>query len=193
MSGNGVRYPREFAQSVADSLCAELDGAVSRCVVAGSLRRMKPDVGDVEIVVCPRVVQFASEDLFGGKTFAAVNLFEARCERLLERGVLSKRANVKGAFVWGEKNKLALHVATGVPVDLFAIPEECFWNYLVCRTGGKESNMRIATAAIRKGWKWNPYGPGFTEMETGAVHAVRSEAEVFQFVGLPYRKPEDRT
>ena len=83
------------------------------------------------------------------------------------------------------------HVPSGIPVDLFATTEACWFNYLVCRTGGADNNLAICFAAQRAGWKWTPYGPGFTR-GSGEVHLVRSEREVFEFVGLPYLEPEQR-
>lgn len=47
--------------------------------------------------------------------------------------------------MWGEKNKLAVHVRTGIPVDFFAATEANWWNYLVCRTGGEQNNIAIAS------------------------------------------------
>jgi DNA polymerase/3'-5' exonuclease PolX len=88
------------------------------------------------------------------------------------------------------------HVASGIPVDLFATTEACWHNYLVCRTGPAESNIRIAAAAKARGWKWNPYGEGFSRGGPLAgpeeARALRSEREVFEFVGLPYTEPEER-
>jgi len=90
-------------------------------------------------------------------------------------------------------------VPSGIPVDLFATTEECWYNYLVCRTGGKETNLAICRAANAKGWSWTPYGPGFTchpgevsPEEYTEQHLVHSEREVFEFVGLPYLEPRDR-
>jgi DNA polymerase/3'-5' exonuclease PolX len=78
-----------------------------------------------------------------------------------------------------------------MPVDFFATIDTSWYNYLVCRTGSKESNMRIAQAAQDKGWRWNPYGAGFSG-PNGQTHQVTDERDVFEFVGLPYRDPWDR-
>jgi DNA polymerase/3'-5' exonuclease PolX len=83
------------------------------------------------------------------------------------------------------------HVASGIPADLFAATRENWWNYLVCRTGPADSNMRICMGAQARGWKWNPYGAGFSDPE-GNVRVMDSERAVFDFVGLPYREPEAR-
>ena len=188
------RYRREVAMHVADELCNALRPVCVRLCVAGSLRRGKAEVGDVEILYVGRTEE-RQIDLI---QLVQVDLAAERLERLLAGGVLARRRNVLGAVLaWGKKNRLAVHLATGVPVDLFAATEENWWNYLACRTGPAESNRRIAVAAIKKGWKWNPYGSGFSRGDPLAGEpqsvAVTSEAEVFEFVGLPYLEPFLRT
>ncbi len=177
------------AQSVADILTAKLEAGCIKVAVAGSLRRGKEAVGDVEIVYVPNFVPVQSGDLFGGTE--PMNAADLIINGWLQRGVLNKRLNSKGSEMWGEKNKLAVHVATGIPVDLFATTEDCWENYMVCRTGGAETNKEICMAANRKGWTWNPYGRGFTDDE-GQIIPVTSEREVFELVGLPYLPPEKR-
>jgi DNA polymerase/3'-5' exonuclease PolX len=64
----------------------------------------------------------------------------------------------------------------------------------VCRTGPGESNVAIASAAQTKGWKWNPYGAGFSRQIglTTEQHGVTSEREVFEFVGMAFKEPWER-
>lgn len=165
-----------------------------RVLICGSIRRKKEMVGDVEILFVPKIFAGRATDFFAApsnESAADVVLAD-----LLKSGVLAKRRNVNGSEMWGEKNKLAVHVPTGIPVDLFAATQANWFNYLVCRTGPAESNTRIAMAAQRKGWKWNPYGSGFSR--GGALAGereeieIRSEEEVFAFVGLPFTPPEGR-
>lgn len=185
------RWPRAQALDVARELCAALKPVCERLIVAGSLRRMKEDVGDVEILFVPRFEQ-RMVDMFESGQF---NLAEEVIQRLLDGGVLAKRPSATGGFAWGEKNKLALHRG-GMPVDLFTATTGNWWNYLVCRTGPADSNTRIAMAAQAKGWKWNPYGVGFSRGGALAgdheTHVVTSEEDVFTFVGLPFLEPKDR-
>jgi DNA polymerase (family 10) len=187
-----VKFPAEDAMLAAQEVCNALYPFCERLVIAGSLRRRKETVGDVELVYIPRTEERAL-DFF---STAAVNLADEALARLLAGGILSKRRNKLGSEMWGAKNKLALHRASGVPVDLFSATRENWWNYLVFRTGGAESNVAVASAARRKGWQWNPYGPGFSRGGTlaGAVeiHAVERERDVFDFVGMPWREPWER-
>jgi DNA polymerase/3'-5' exonuclease PolX len=183
-----TKFPRTDALAVAKFVCDALKPVTVQLICAGSLRRRKSEVGDVEIVYIPKTVA-QPDGLFDTKQ---VNLVDDALDRLLKDGILARRTNVKGSEIWGPKNKLALHVASGIPVDFFAASEGNWFNYLVCRTGGAENNTLIASAAQRKGWKWNPYGPGFTVLQTSEIVPVRSERDVFDLVGLQYQEPHER-
>jgi DNA polymerase/3'-5' exonuclease PolX len=184
-----TRYSWEIALSVASAIYERLRPYCTRAEIAGSLRRRKPDVGDIEILYVPVIVQAPDpDDLFriNGIDRAALAIGE-----MIGAGILEKRRNALSREMFGPKNKLMRHVSTGIPIDLFASTEENWFNYLVCRTGPSESNMRICNAAIAKGWKWNPYGVGFSTAD-GEVRRMESERAVFDFVGLPYHEPGRR-
>jgi len=190
-SAEKVKWPAEQAQAVADEIVARLLPFCERIVVAGSLRRRKAEVGDVEILYIPRLAT-TKVDFFATATG---KLVDDELNFMLSCRLLEKRLNKLGSEMWGSKNKLARH-ACGIPVDFFSATPENWWNYLVCRTGGAQSNVAVASAAQRKGWKWNPYGVGFSRGGALAgdseTHPVASEQEVFQFVGMPYREPWKR-
>jgi len=182
------RWPRAAALAVAKELCDALAPACDRLVVAGSLRRRKATVGDVEILYVSKREE-RPVDLF---TTAPASLADDVIDDLLRAGVLAKRLSKTGVPAWGPLNKLAIHTASGIPVDLFAATPESWWNYLVCRTGGAESNRRIASLAQRQGLRWNPYGVGFARLADGEIVAVGSEQAVFEAVGLRYEEPWER-
>lgn len=186
------KFPRALALEVVRELLPWLQPCCTELRVAGSLRRERAMVGDVEFVFVPVLAPGVAVDLLLPPPLVAQT--DARFEDLLARGVIEKRQNVNGSGMWGAKNKLARHRATGVPIDFFATTEAAFWNYLVCRTGGARTNVEICNAAIAKGWKWTPYDEGFSRPSGlgREVHAVRSEREVFEFVGLPYLEPRER-
>lgn len=181
------KYPREAADAVARELIERLKPCCNRIIVAGSLRRRKSEVGDFEILFIPKM-ETREVDWFASES---VSMAAEEIEAMVADGTLSRRISVSGAATWGDKNKLAVHRG-GIPVDLFAATEATWFNYLVCRTGPLDSNKRIATLAQRKGLQWNPYGPGFTRLDDGAIVPMSSEAAVFEFVGLPYAEPSAR-
>jgi DNA polymerase/3'-5' exonuclease PolX len=183
------RYPWGDAMEVAEEIRSAIEPACARIEIAGSLRRHKADVGDIEILYIPKM----REQDDPGKLFEkrTVNLADDMIRALISGRILECRLNSKGSRVYGEKNKLMRHVASGIPVDLFATTPEAWWNYLVCRTGPAALNKRICNAAIAKGWHWMPYGVGFQRIDE-PDHVVRSERDVFDFVALPYLEPEER-
>lgn len=183
------KSPRDAALKVAQELCDVLKPVTDRLIVAGSLRRRKLMVGDVEILFVPKVSSVQT-GLFETDR-ETVDHAAKELDRLLASGVIAKRRNVHGSEMWGAKNRLAVHVASGIPVDLFATTSPNWWNYLVCRTGNAKNNIVICNAAIARGWTWNPYGAGFTDA-AGVIHPVASERDVFDMVGLSYLEPWER-
>lgn len=195
-----VKFPRAVALEAARNLCANLrpfcalwsDGSPA-IKVCGSLRRMRESVGDVEIVYVPRVqASEGPKDLLGapGPT-VSWNMFDGALDCLLKSGTLEKRPNKLGRSTWGPENKLAIHRPTGVPVDLFSTSFSAWWSYVVCRTGSAETNTRIASEALRKGWRWHPTAGHFTDV-MGKKVWITCEMDVFRLVGMPYLEPKDR-
>lgn len=187
--GGEKRFPYETAYAVACQIVAALAASCERVQIAGSLRRCKPDVGDIEILYIPRTQEEDDPDDFFSKR--TVNITDVIIKSLIIQGVLELRKSVTGKTAYGPKNKLMVHVPSGIPVDLFAATQETWWNQLVCRTGPAELNKEIAAAAIAKGWHWNVYGSGFTRIDADSVE-MHGEAEVFAFVGMPCLDPERR-
>jgi len=183
------KYPVVDAQAIAAELLSYLGDFTERIEIAGSIRRKKAEVGDIELLYIPMIGEEDSGDLLG--TLVAVNYFDLALAALEDSGVLERRRNIKGSEMFGEKNKLMRHVQSGIPVDLFSTTDESWFNYLVSRTGGRESNMAVATEALKRGLRWNPYGAGFTKGDGGII-PVHSEAQVFNTVGMPYLPPEER-
>ncbi len=189
MSGK-TKHPRAKALEVARELTGFLRPLCEpdRFIFAGSLRRMKPEVGDIELVYVPRIELLPDpDDLLGNQI--PTNLFDRQLDNMLAVGSLTKRVGEKGGTSWGPSNKLAVHRASGIGIDFFCANPRNFWTFLVCRTGSMESNTRICMAAEKRGWKWNPYR-GFEDRRTEELLFVpQSEEELFQYVGLPYLKP----
>jgi len=188
--GGEKRYPYEVAYAIAAGIVYDLRPFCERIEIAGSLRRHKDDVGDIEILYIPVII----EDPDPGDFFATreADKTHDQIQKLERNGVLERRLSVTGHQAYGPLNKLMRHVPSGIPVDLFATTRENWWNSLVMRTGPKELNQRIVDAALAKGWHWNVYGAGFTRIEYTESVETHSEAEVFAFVGMPCLDPEHR-
>ena len=185
-----LRWPLDLAREVALEMSALLAPTCVRLVIAGSVRRGKATVGDVELMVVPKWENRRdSRSLFGD--VERVNLLD----ELLGNSdrILAPRKNKLGRETIGNQIKLYRHSKTQIPVDVFVTQSASWWNYLVCRTGPSESNIRICQAARQRGWKWEPYSPGFVREDYSERSAeMDSEEAVFRFVGLEYLPPDKR-
>src|SRR6185295_15266265 len=123
------KFPRAAALDVAREICAALKPVTRRLTVAGSLRRRKEEVGDVEILFVPEHWDVGEKTIFTQHDTKT----EDTIEKLEMRGILDRRKTVKGSETFGPKNKLMVHRASSIPVDLFTASEANWWNYLVCR------------------------------------------------------------
>lgn len=158
-------------------------------IIAGSIRRKLPFVSDVEILYIPHTVNLIPEgQMFKTKMSSIAHAIES-----MKIGDLLKlRPGKNKKTSDGEKTKLMIHVPTGVAVDFFATTEERWYNSLVGKTGGKASNEIISNAALKMGYSWATSTAGFKNKKTGVITPVKSEKDVFDFVGLPYLLPKDR-
>jgi len=181
------KIPRAAALKVADEIVARLTPCCERIAIAGSLRRGKSEVGDVEILYIPKMSERA-DGLFDRRI---ISVASEVIDGLLTSGYFSKRPSKTGVFSWGEANKLAIHTASGIPVDLFATDAPRWWVSLVIRTGSKDTNLALTTGANRKGATLMAYGHG-VKWSDGTVTAATSEQHVFEMCGVPYKEPKDR-
>lgn len=121
------------ARPLADDVLAHLRGAeaIERCEVAGSIRRWRETIGDVDVLA-------ASDDLQG-----AVEAFTdwERVEGVIESG----------------ENKASIRVG-GIRVDLRVVVPEEFGSALQYFTGSKAHNIRFRNRALDRDLKVNEYG-----------------------------------
>ena len=167
----------ERAKAIAEELKELLAPACERITVAGSIRRRKPFPNDIELLCIPKYVE-------------GVDQLDKELGALFVRGILTYRRNKRGSIGYGPKNKLLLHKPSGIGIDIFSTTKECWPVALAIRTGPKESNIAIAMAAKKRGWRLKAYGPGFDTPE--GLMRCDSERAVFALVGLPYKEPWER-
>ena len=184
------RWPLELAQTVAADLVGQLKSSCKRIQVAGSIRRRKARVGDVELLCIPDVL--VQHDLLGDVA-DQVDLLDRKMLALIKAGFLDyRRTRVGRRLGYGPRNKFLVHVPSGMPVDVFNTTEEGWAMSLVVRTGPKEMNVRLMKAARNRGCRGHAYGDGFT-LPDGSPVACQTEEEVFAAVGWPYLPPEERS
>ena len=160
------RVPMADAIAIAEELCRRLRDLpnVDEVTYAGSLRRMRETIGDIDILA-------ASTD-------------PAPVHAALRDSDL-----VTDVIAAGEK-KTSVITKRGIQADLRVVEPEAYGAALIYFTGSKEHNVRVRERAVRKGLLLNEYG--LFDKETEEQLACRSEAEVYEALGLTFIPPPMR-
>lgn len=186
----GQRHLYKDARRVADVMMDNLEPFCSRREIAGSLRRGEAMIGDVEIVVVPRL----QVDLFGEPRPDCATLLDLYLERLVNSG--------GGYTVTGQAKQKKLSFKRGDvfwKIEIYVQPDPATWgvNYLL-RTGSKEFSQRMVTDRSREGLK-----PDHFMVSDARVYArgdfqmlkpfdTAEEKDVFELWGLEYIEPKKR-
>lgn len=198
MSSTETRFPAKVGFDLALKLMGWLMDVVERIEIAGSLRRDKQDLGDVELVMMPRFEE--QHNLFGDPV-GKINLLEQRCEEMLTMGLIQKRLNKNGhAIAWGGDGRYKALLVNGIPVDLFIVLPDRQWGpTMLIRTGPGAANGVLVTANGIKNRDGNagilPKGIVFEDgqiWQDGARVNTPEEKDVYRAVGLPYIPPYQR-
>jgi len=177
--GRDKRTRLDVADELAQSLVDYLRGAegVERVTVAGSYRRRKETVGDLDILV-------TAED--GGRISEHFVQFE----------------DVEDVFSQGE-TRSTVRLRQGIDVDLRVVAAESYGAALLYFTGSKAHNIHLRNMALNQNLKVNEYG--VFKVDEGHVNgpedgrggegervAGEREEEIYDLFGLAYVEPEMR-
>jgi DNA polymerase (family 10) len=163
------------AEAVIDGLADALRAVpgVLRILPAGSFRRRRETIGDIDLLV-------ETED---GQ--AVVDAFT--------------RLGAVDEILGGGPHKAAVRLLRGPQVDLMVMRPHEAGSYLVHFTGSKEHNVRLRARARDRGWSLSEYGFQAIgedgEPRTGTRAELRTfptEEEAYAFLDLPYIEPELR-
>lgn len=186
-----ARIPLDEAEALADELTRALASSCSRLAVAGSIRRRKPDVGDIEVVVVPLVEQ-VPYGLFGDQT-RPCNRFAERCVALRDAGELRMRRDQNNRTSWGDRYKRAYWQRFAC--DLFSVVEPAqFGVIFAIRTGPAEFSHRLVTSELHGGLM-----PPHLHVKGGALWhrdgemiPTPEEEDLFRALGLAWIEPWER-
>ena len=156
------------ALPIADDICEKLRerlraaGEKGRVEAAGSLRRMKETVGDIDILATTKKPAELSDQFTRLPTV----------RKVLEKG----------------ETKSSVLLQSNIQVDLRVVDEESFGSALMYFTGSKDHNIALRKLAIDRGFKLNEYGL----FKGNEQVAGRTEEDVYKRLGLEYISPELR-
>lgn len=150
------------AEAEAKPLVAHLEAVARSVVVAGSFRRRRDTVGDLDILAVAR-------------DGAAVGERLARYENVAE---VRARGPTRTTVV----------LRSGLQVDLRVVPEESYGAALLYFTGSKAHNIALRSIALEHHWKLNEYGLFSGRRRIAGA----TEEEIYGKLGLDYIPPELR-
>ena len=117
-------------QATAMMVVKALEPYCDKIEVAGSVRRQRPIVNDIDLVVIPRD------------------------QRNLDLALM-RMGNYKMSGM-----KIARVEMDSIPLDIYFATPETFATLFLVRTGSKENNIRLATLAKKRGWRLAASGDG---------------------------------
>ncbi len=164
MEESGRRVYLAEAKVYADAIMRHLQSTprLGQIEVAGSYRRRRDTVGDLDLLVTC-----------------------SRCKDVMDR--LASYEAVAGVLARGA-TKMTVRLRNGLQMDLRVVPERSYGAALQYFTGSKAHNIQVRRRAQERGLKINEYGVFRGSKRT----AGRTEEEVYKAVGLPWIPPEMR-
>jgi len=163
-SGAEERMKLPDAEDIAKSLVAWLKytQGVKAVTVAGSFRRRKETVGDLDILITAR-----------------------KNSPVMDRFVNYDEVN---EVVSRGKTRSTVILRSGLHVDLRVVPQVSYGAALCYFTGSKAHNIAVRKLGVKKGYKINEYGVFRNEKRV----AGKTEKDVYKQIGLPYIAAELR-
>jgi DNA polymerase (family 10) len=140
---------------------------VGQSAVAGSYRRRRETVHDLDFIVATRDPEGVTEHFVHHEAVAEI----------IARG----------------PTKTSVRLATGIQADLRVVTSEQYPFALAYFTGSKDHNVRIRGMALARGWTLNEYRLAPVEgKDAQPIPAVHEEADLYRALGLDYVEPELR-
>jgi len=166
-------YPdaRDAASKIVDAIIKH--PGVIRCEIAGSLRRCKEIIGDIDILASAKPnAEQSVMDLF------------------------IKHPDVEKVIAHG-KTKSTVLLTSGINCDLRVVSKKEFPFALAYLTGSKEHNIEMRSLAKQFGWSLNEYGFSNTgaiskNRKSGRAPNCINEDDIYKALGLQYIPPEMR-
>lgn len=162
--GSQQRMIISVALPLAENLLSEIRKikGIERADVAGSLRRRRETIGDVDVLVIAKDTPKALKQITGLPA-------------------------VKDVLGLGD-TKATVMIEGGIQVDVRAVPRESYGAALQYFTGSKQHNIHLRTLGRKHGLKFNEYGVFRGEKRIGG----ENEADVYESLHMPLMTPELR-
>ena len=153
----------ENARITAATVVKHLEPYCTRIEVAGSIRRRRPVCHDVDIVL-----------IIKPEALLTIDLAIAQMGQITKKGPWIQRVTLR----------------TLQEVDLYFATEESFGTLMLIRTGSEQNNIRLAKAALAKGWHLKASGEGL--LDGDGLIIAQDERSIYERLGERYQQPWER-
>lgn len=159
-------YPWDVAESAAGQLLGKLTGTIERAEIVGSIRRIRPHVHDIDLVVTPTDV-----NQFG------MAIHKLADDRLVDFGA-----------------KIIRFRYESIPVDVYLADNRTWATLVLIRTGSRQHNIKLCHLARTLGMRLKADGSGLFSglFGDGQWVAGKMEEEIFEALGLTWIPPCQR-
>lgn len=164
------RWPLDVVEKISNKIIEviyKIPG-VSEAITAGSIRRKKATIGDIDILI----------------------VAEKQCHQAIIES-LSLNTMVKRTIAKGMKKATFILKEKDMQLDVRLFEKVEYQTALLYFTGPKEHNITLRSIAKQKGFKLNEYG--IYEMDTDKKMQLKSEADIYKLLDCTYQLPENRS
>lgn len=160
-----TRIPTDAAMRAAKKLIGDIGQYCEKIEIAGSLRRKRPWVHDIDIVLIPTKARYWE--------------------------LLNHLMKLGGGAMAASGNKILRFDYGRFPVDIYVADEESWATLLLIRTGSVAHNKMMCSLARRFGWVLRADGSGLVD-GAGERIAGDTEESIFKALRLKYKEPWER-
>ncbi len=168
---NSGRFLLDDAEAAAERVTLYLEQfkGIERVMPAGSLRRGRETVGDLDLLVTGPAC--AEEAVAAAVEYTAAY---PPIAELLAKG----------------QNKVSFRLRSGLQVDVRLLPEASYGAALQYFTGSKMHNVSLRQRALKRGYTLSEYS--LARLDDGTVVAAAAEEEIYKALGMDWIPPEIR-
>ncbi|MEN2984028.1 MAG: DNA polymerase/3'-5' exonuclease PolX [Dictyoglomaceae bacterium] len=160
------RIPLGIALPIIEEILSFLSNNpyIKNITPAGSVRRRKETIGDIDILITTQDIEKVNESL--------------------------RKLPILKDIIASGPTKTSINVEPGIQVDFRVVEDKCFGAALQYFTGSKAHNIKLRELALKKGLKINEYG--VFRLEDNLRLGGEKEEDIYEILGLQFIPPELR-
>lgn len=171
----------EQARTIAERYRRKLQPFCEKIEIAGSIRRERPTVKDIELVCIPKTFKPVVKTLFGDEAPQPARPIKEFCD------LVNEWEAVKGSPAGKYTQRVLIE---GIKLDLFMTTRDNWGLIFMIRTGSADYSKKMLGIIKTAGFKSD--GGQLVDTDTGEIIPVKTEKEFYQVTGSFFEEPKFR-